>query len=67
MAIIINKTEFDLTVRKWGEKQHPIERDEYYRRSTREEVELEVKEELNFKTLSAIDVIRKVLDYLKDF
>lgn len=66
MAILINKTEFDLTVRKWGEKQRPYHQEDYYRRGTRDEVELEVKEELNFKTLSAIEVIRKVLDYLRE-
>lgn len=58
--IILNKIEFDLTVRRYGEKNgSPYD----YNRD--KEPELEVKEELNYKSLSAADVIRKLLDYIQ--
>lgn len=60
MAIIIGKTEFDLTIRVWVDKR--TMRDQYIQNGN---PELEVKEELNFKTLSATEVIRKVLDYIR--
>lgn len=66
MAYILNKVEFDLTVKKWGEKGNRSIYDAPIRYKDNEEPELEIKEELNFKSLSATEVIRKLLDYLTD-
>lgn len=59
MAIQLNKIEFDLTVRVYGEKDDPFH---HYHRD--KEPESELKEELKFKALSAVEVIRKLLDYI---
>ena len=66
MAIFLNKIEFDLTVKKYGEKGNRSMYDPPMRMNDDKEPELEIKEELNFKSLSALEVMRKLLDYLRD-
>lgn len=53
------KIEFDLKVRKYKDKNSdmPI---------TKSKPDWEVYEELNFKSLSAKEVMRKLLDYIVD-
>ena len=61
MAIRVGKYEFDLTVKHYGYKpargmyDYPMES---------KELKQELLEELEFKTLSAVEVIRKLLDYI---
>lgn len=59
--IMSNKVEFDLTIKKYGRKD---ERQPYYPESGEKEAKLELQESLNFKSLSAVEVIRKLLDYI---
>jgi hypothetical protein len=66
MAFYLSKVEFDLTVKKYGEKGNMSMYDPPMRLNNDKEPEFEVKEELNFKSLSAVEVVRKLLDYLKD-
>jgi len=63
MAYIPDKYEFDLTVKHYGTK--PGRYGEYYELK-REEVKekQEILEKLEFKSISAVEVIRKLLDYL---
>lgn len=58
MAIGLSKIEFDLTVRKYGEKHEP-----YESYDPRKKPQFEVMEELKFKSLDVREVMRKLLDY----
>lgn len=58
MAMRFDKFEFDLTVKHFGHKPDP------YGSSRDEGKKPELLEKLEFKTLSAVEVIRKLLDYL---
>ena len=60
MAIKIDKYEFDLTVKHYGHR--PSREDMYH--PAMDEPKQELLEKLEFKTLSAVEVIRKLLDYL---
>lgn len=64
MAIISGKIEFDLTIRKYGDK-HNIYDYPTWKRG--EEPKLEVIEELKFRSLSVVEVMRKLLDYIRDY
>lgn len=57
--IVPSKIEIDLTIRKYGEETHPFK----YPRSKGDE-ELELLEELKFKSLFAGEAIRKILNYI---
>jgi len=59
MATYSSKIEFELTVKKYGSKND-------YVTIYDKEPKLELLETLNFKALSAVEVLRKLLDYLKD-
>ena len=59
MATSIDKFEFDLTVKHYGHKPGKYQ---YYDRP--DDSKPELLEKLEFKTLSAVEVIRKLLDYL---
>ena len=58
---MFSKIEFDLTIKQWGAKR--TYRDPYIENQN---PDLEIKSELNFKSLSALEVLRKLLDYLHD-
>ena len=58
---VFSKIEFDLTIKQWGAKR--TYRDPYIENQN---PDLEIKSELNFKSLSALEVLRKLLDYLHD-
>ena len=60
MAINIGGYEFDLTIRKYGFKSDPY----YNPVNRREDEKPEVIEELKFNSLSSVEVIRKLLDYI---
>lgn len=66
MAMYRNNTryEFNLTVKKYGDKE--VKRDPYDYTGARleENSEEELKEELTFNALSSVEVIRKLLDYI---
>lgn len=59
-----SKIEFDLTIKKSSDKN----REDMYGMADvqREKPKWEVYEELNFKALSAKEVIRRLIDYLED-
>ena len=63
MAITFSKYEFDLTVKKFGEKARDMYEDRPMDGKSKE-VKMELMEKLEFKTLSAVEVIRKLLDYI---
>jgi len=50
--------EFDLTVRRYGYKNDP------YMPMPKGDEEPELLEELKYKSLSVVEVIRKLLDYI---
>lgn len=55
----LDKYEFDLVVKHYGHKSGP-----YYDYKRDEEKKPELLEKLEFNTLSAVEVIRKLLDYI---
>lgn len=60
---IQNKTEFSLTIRKYKDKNH--NRGNQYGYTIKyEEPDWEEYETLDFKSLSAIEVLRKLMDYI---
>lgn len=67
MATLLNKIEFDLTIRKYGEKRSSRTMYDPYPMKEDKEPELEVQEELKFKSLSVVEVMRKLLDYIRDY
>lgn len=60
MSMWSGKTEFELRVKVSQPKQ------QYGYSGTEKEPEMEIIEDLKFNSLSASQVIRKVLDYIKD-
>jgi len=60
MAHSMDKYEFDLVIKHYGFKGEP------YYQHTEEKQKQELLEKLEFKTLSAREVIRKLLDYIND-
>ena len=60
MAIRMNKIEFDLTIKKYGFSTGQ------YDHRPKEDEKPELIEKLEFKTLSAKEVLRKLIDYLSE-
>lgn len=64
MSMRMDKYEFDLTVKHYGQKpDRGYMYDPMYERN-KDNNKQELLEKLEFKTLSAVEVIRKLLDYL---
>lgn len=63
MATTANKIEFDLTIKKYSPKgrEYSPSYSDYH---VKKPIQLEISEELSFKALDAVEVIRKLLDYI---
>lgn len=59
MAIQFAGYEFDLTVKQYGYKR------DYYGDVSNSEKKPELVEELKFNSLSAVEVLRKLIDYIQ--
>lgn len=64
MIVENQKIEFELTIKK-SENKNDYNNSPYYDRQEKKEPEWEVVETLNFKGLSAVETLRKLIDYLK--
>jgi len=60
MSMYVDTYEFELKITRKGIKLDPS-----FYPYREEKKDPEILEELNFKSLSAVEVIRKVLDYLR--
>lgn len=60
------KIEFNLTVKKYRDKNKPEDPYQPYPMREDGKIELEVYETLDFKGLSAVEVMRKLLDYIQE-
>lgn len=63
MAQINDRFEFSLTIKRYGIKPRQGMYDPYPDKDSKEEV----LEELSFKSLSVVEVIRKCLDYVNNW
>lgn len=64
MIVSADKIEFNLTIKKSVDKNRPSEFNYSPRRNEDFKPDYEVYEQLDFKGLSAVEVIRKLLDYI---
>ena len=58
---ISDRYEFELVVKHYGVKNEPRRYDEVLEKKPEEEL----KENLEFKSLTAVEVMRKLLDYVR--
>ena len=66
MVVSANKIEFNLTIKKSVDKNKQSEFNYSPRRNEDLKPDYEVYEQLDFKGLSAVEVIRKLLDYINN-
>jgi predicted RNA-binding protein with PUA-like domain len=64
MIVENKKIEFELTIKK-SENENAYNNSPYYDRQEKREPKWEVVETLNFKGLSAVETLRKLIDYLQ--